>query len=109
MKVKRGFTGKKGQVLSSVVFGSKFPIDKINELIAKHECSRADVLEVFLRHFYTPQEFGKRLSEWLTEKQKIRQETLQANREKLKEGRRLVKLLQDNPEMMEKLKKELEE
>lgn len=105
--MKRDQTDRTGKMLT-IIFSTPTVPNKVADIVEEHKCSRADVLEVLLRSSYIPQEFSKHLDEWLIEKKNIKNKILQANVEKRAESKKLINLLKNSPELMERLKKELE-
>jgi hypothetical protein len=105
--MKRVQTDRTGKVMT-IIFNNPTVPDTLAKIVEEHKCSRADVIEVLLRSFYTSQEFSKHLGAWLIEKREIKNKILQANVEKRAESKKLINLLKNSPELMERLKKELE-
>jgi DNA-binding transcriptional regulator YbjK len=90
----------------TIVFNTRETIDTIDSIARKHNASRTETLNTLLA-LYDEDTFNKELPNVLTkmaEKKKALLEQTQANR---KETRKLAALLNDNPELLAKFKREL--
>ena len=105
---KREYPNRVGCVLSTVIFPDTHCVDAINKITKAYNCSRGDVIEVLLRHFYNDEKFAQELQTWKVEKASIREAHLESNRKASVEKKRIMRLLQDNPDLMEKLQASLD-
>jgi hypothetical protein len=90
----------------SIIFNSKDPIDIFDDIAKKHNSSRTETFHTLLE-IYNEDEFNKALpnaKKKMADRKKALLDQAKANR---RETRRLATLLNNNPELLEKLKKEL--
>ena len=90
----------------TIVFNTRDTIDTIDSIARKHNASRTETLNTLLA-LYDEDAFNKELPNTVSkmaEQKKTLLEQAKANR---RETRRLATLLNNNPELLEKLKKEL--
>lgn len=90
----------------SCSFPTEEPLKQVNEIARHHNCSRNDVIETFLM-MYTPELFSETLPKFIEKKKQIKRKTMEVVREKRKQTKEITELLKNNPELLDKLKKEL--
>lgn len=90
----------------SCSFAYEEPLLRVNEIARIHNCSRTDVLETLLQ-MYNAESFSAELPKFLNKKKEQKKALLAESRKKRNETKELATLLNNNPELLERLKREL--
>lgn len=89
-----------------MAFNTPEPLEQVNEIARIHNCSRTDTVMTLLA-MYSADVFSKELPKTLDKRKLEKKMLIEESKRKRKEARELAVLLNDNPELLERLKKEL--
>jgi hypothetical protein len=90
----------------SMAFNTTEPLEQVNEISRIHNCARTDTVMTLLA-MYDADAFSKQLPKTIEKRKQEKKILIEESKRKRRETQELAALLNKNPELLERLRKEL--